>query len=133
MGLGVGGSDVHLEARQADDSQLLKPGRNCWRIESARRVAFLIDADAFFVAVRAAIVRARHSIFILSWDIDSRLIMARHGAGDGFPAALGEFLNAVVAKRRGLHAYVLNWDFAMVYALEREWFPVYKLDWRTHR
>jgi phosphatidylserine/phosphatidylglycerophosphate/cardiolipin synthase-like enzyme/membrane protein YqaA with SNARE-associated domain len=29
--------------------------------------------------------------------------------------------------------YALSWDFAMLYALEREWLPVYKLDWRTHR
>jgi uncharacterized membrane protein YdjX (TVP38/TMEM64 family)/phosphatidylserine/phosphatidylglycerophosphate/cardiolipin synthase-like enzyme len=28
---------------------------------------------------------------------------------------------------------VLSWDFAMLYAMEREWLPIYKLDWRTHR
>lgn len=93
----------------------------------------LVDADAYFRAVRAAIRNARHSVFILSWDIDSRTRLVPGGANDGFPEPLGDFLHAVVAARPQLRAYVLNWDFAMLYALEREWLPVYKLDWRTHR
>lgn len=112
---------------------LLQPGRNCWRIEHAPRFSMLVDADAYFRAVRTAIRNARHSIFILSWDIDSRTWLVPEGANDGYPEPLGDFLHEVVAARHGLHAYVLNWDFAMLYALEREWLPVYKLDWRTHR
>jgi hypothetical protein len=34
---------------------LLVPGRNCWRIERARRLGFLIDAAAYYAAVRSAI------------------------------------------------------------------------------
>lgn len=117
----------------SDAPGLLQPGRNCWRIAHARRFSMLVDADAYFRAVRAAIRNARHSVFILSWDIDSRVRLVPQGADDGFPEALGDFLHAVVATRPGLRAYVLNWDFAMLYALEREWLPVYKLDWRTHR
>lgn len=112
---------------------LLQPGRNCWRIEHAHRFSMLVDAEAYFRAVRRAICNARHSIFILSWDIDSRMLLVPGGANDGYPEPLGDFLHAVVASRPGLRAYVLNWDFAMLYALEREWLPVYKLDWRTHR
>jgi phosphatidylserine/phosphatidylglycerophosphate/cardiolipin synthase-like enzyme/uncharacterized membrane protein YdjX (TVP38/TMEM64 family) len=112
---------------------LLQAGRNCWRIENAQRFSLLIDADIYFRAVREAIREARHSIFILSWDIDSRMWLVPGGANDGYPEPLGEFLHAVVSSRPDLHAYVLNWDFAMLYALEREWLPVYKLDWRTHR
>ncbi|OWP20515.1 hypothetical protein CBF90_16550, partial [Microbacterium sp. AISO3] len=112
---------------------LLQPGHNCWRIARANRFAMLVDADAYFRAVRSAILNARHSVFILSWDIDSRMRLVPGGAGDGFPEPLGDFLHAVVAARPSLRAYVLNWDFAMLYALEREWLPVYKLDWRTHR
>ena len=114
-------------------SGLLQPGHNCWRIERAHRFAMLVDADAYFRAVRAAIRNARHSVFILSWDIDSRTRLVPEGANDGYPEPLGDFLHAVVASRPGLRAYVLNWDFAMLYALEREWLPVYKLDWRTHK
>ena len=112
---------------------LLVPGCNCWRIERAGRVAFLVDGEAYFGAVRAALARARRSIFILGWDIDSRMKLVPDGARDGLPEPLGDFLNAIVAREPDLHGYVLSWDFAMLYAMEREWLPIYKLDWRTHR
>ena len=96
-------------------------------------MGFLVDGAAYFRAVREAVREARHSLFILGWDIDSRMLLVPEGAHDGYPEPLGDFLNAVVARRRGLRACVLSWDFAMLYALEREWLPVYKLDWRTHR
>ena len=115
------------------DAPLLVPGRNCWRIERAERVAFLVDGDEYFGAVRSALAQARHSIFILGWDIDSRMRLVPDGANDGLPEPLGDFLNAVVARSRELRGYVLSWDFAMLYAMEREWLPIYKLDWRTHR
>jgi len=112
---------------------LLVPGRNCWRIERTDRAAFLIDGEAYFAAVRDALARARRSFFIIGWDIDSRMELVPGGARDGFPEPLGDFLNAIVAGRRGIRGYVLSWDFAMLYSMEREWLPIYKLDWRTHR
>jgi phospholipase D1/2 len=39
----------------------------------------------------------------------------------------------VVSKHRSLHVYILNWDFAMVYALERELFPIIKFNRTNHR
>jgi phosphatidylserine/phosphatidylglycerophosphate/cardiolipin synthase-like enzyme/uncharacterized membrane protein YdjX (TVP38/TMEM64 family) len=114
-------------------ASLFVPGRNCWRVERAHRFAVLIDADAYFRAVRHAIASARRSVFILGWDIDSRLKLVPEGARDGLPEPLGEFLNAVAKSRRGLRMYALSWDFAMLYALEREWMPVFKLQWKTHR
>lgn len=112
---------------------LLQPGRNCWRIEHAHRFSLLVDAADYFRAVRNAIREARHSIFILGWDIDSRTCLVPGGANDGYPEPLGEFLRAVVASHPELRVHVLNWDFAMLYALEREWLPVYKLGWQAHR
>lgn len=112
---------------------LLAPGRNCWRLERARRLRFLVDGAEYFTAVRQAIAQARRTLFVLGWDIDSRMCLVPDGANDGFPEGLCDFINAAVTRRRGLRAYILSWDFAMLFALEREWMPVYKLDWRTHR
>ncbi|MEP7275078.1 MAG: VTT domain-containing protein [Betaproteobacteria bacterium] len=112
---------------------LLRPGHNCWKIERATRLAFLVDGAEYFTAVRAALARARRSFFILGWDIDSRMLLVPDGAGDGLPAPLGEFLNHIVSSRRGLRGYILAWDYAMLFALEREWLPIYTLDWKTHR
>ena len=122
------------ETSSAHSSQpLLQAGRNCWRIEHSARFALLIDADAYFSAVRAAILKARHSVFIVSWDIDSRTVLTPGGPDDGYPAALGDFLHAVLAERPKLRIYVLNWDFAMLYALERELLPAYRTNWRRER
>ncbi|CAG9180029.1 VTT domain-containing protein [Cupriavidus respiraculi] len=114
-------------------SAILQPGRNCWRIEPAERFAMLVDGEAYFRALRAALIEAEHTVFILGWDIDSRFQLVPGGANDGFPEGLRDFLNALVRRRRRLRIYVLSWDFAMVYAMEREWLPAVKLDWQTHR
>ncbi len=113
------------------EAPIVVPGRNCWRREHAGRVAFLVDAAAYFEAFAAAVARAERSILIVSWDIDSRMRLW-HDEPD-VPDRLGAFLNAVVSRRPGLHANVLSWDFAMIYAFEREMLPVVKLGWRTHR
>ncbi len=113
-------------------------GRNCWRIAPASRVTFLVDAAAYFAAFAAAAERAERSILITSWDIDTRTRLWAEGdpapvTDPTLPPALGDFLNTLVARKRDLEVYVLDWDFAMIYALEREVFPIYKFDWRTHR
>ena len=114
--------------------KVLKPGHNCWRIEHAKRVAFLVDGDAYFRALFEAIKEARHSVFILAWDFDSRVRLVRDDIkDDAIPCQLGAFLDAVVKRRKELSAYVLNWDWSMIYALERELLPLYKLEWKTHR
>lgn len=115
------------------DMRVLAPGRNCWRIEHAHRMRFLVDGEEYFTALRRALPEAQRTIFILGWDIDSRMRLMPQGADDGLPERLCDFLNAVVGRRRSLRAYILSWDFAMLFALEREWLPVYKLDWSTHR
>ncbi len=112
---------------------ILQQGRNCWRIARASRAAVLVDGAAYFSAFREAAANARHSILIAGWDVDSRTELAPRGAEDGLPNGLGEFLDALVRRRKGLHAYVLGWDFAMLYALEREFLPLYTFGWRTHR
>jgi phosphatidylserine/phosphatidylglycerophosphate/cardiolipin synthase-like enzyme len=111
----------------------LVPGRNCWRRAHAARVGFLIDGGEYFGAVRAALVRAERQIFILGWDIDSRMLLTPDGANDGFPQPLREFLNALVATRPQLQIYVLSWDFALLFALEREWLGWLKFGGRTRR
>jgi phospholipase D1/2 len=112
---------------------ILRPGRNCWRVARAGRAALLIDAAAYFSALRSAAARARRSIFVIGWDVDSRVSLAPQGARDGLPQQLGAFLDALVRRSRELEVFVLDWDFAMLYALDREVLPIYSFGWRTHR
>jgi len=110
-----------------------RPGQNCWRIEHADRAAVLIDAGAFFGAVRSALLQAKRSVFIVGWDLDSRtkLVGEDCTADDGWPVTLREFLVRLVRERPELTVYLLAWDFAVLYALEREPFPSLKLGWNT--
>lgn len=110
-----------------------RPGQNCWRVEQAHRFRMLIDGAEYFTALREAIRNAQQTVFILGWDIDSRMKLMPGGAHDGFPDPLADFLHSIVAARPHLRVYVLSWDFAMLYAFEREWLPVFKMGWRTHR
>ena len=120
------------EARVRGNARgLLVPGRNCWRMAHAARVGFLVDGSEYFSAVRAALAGAQRNIFILGWDIDSRMWLVPGGANDGFPEPLREFLDALLAERPQLHIHVLSWDFALLFALEREWLGRLKFGWLT--
>jgi len=118
---------------QEPPPRILASGRNCWRLARADRLAFLVDGEAYFSAFRAAAARAQRSILVIGWDIDSRTALVGDASADGLPATLGDFLDALVRRRRTLQIHVLDWDFAMLYALEREFLPIYTLGWRTHR
>ncbi len=112
---------------------ILEPGRNCWRITRAARCAVLVDAAAYYAAFHAAALRAEHSIAIVGWDINSRVRLLRDGRERDLPVTLREFLRALVRRRRSLHVYLLEWDFAMIYALERESVPLVASGWGGHR
>jgi phosphatidylserine/phosphatidylglycerophosphate/cardiolipin synthase-like enzyme/uncharacterized membrane protein YdjX (TVP38/TMEM64 family) len=112
---------------------LLERGRNCDTIRHADRFAMLVDGDAYFATLRTALRRARHTVFIVGWDVDSRMHLSPAGTGDGLPDTLAAFLHALASTRHNLRIYVLAWDFAMIYALERDWPPVYRAAWRAHR
>ena len=72
-------------------------------------------------------------MFIIGWDLDSRtrLVGEDCAAHDGWPVTLREFLVRLVRERPELTVYLLAWDFAVLYALEREPFPSLKLGWNT--
>ncbi len=115
-------------------SPLLAPGRTCWRVEPAERAAFLVDGEAYFKAFRDAALRAQQSIMIVGWDIDTQIELVREERPSAdFPGKLGEFLVALLRRRRKLRVFVLNWDYAVIYALERQWMPIAEPGWRRHR
>jgi phospholipase D1/2 len=114
-------------------SGLLRKNRNVWRVERAERAAVLIDGAAYFGALRESLLKAQHTVYIVGWDIDSRMRLVGPSckADDGFPETLAEFLSALVEQRPDLTINLLLWDFSVVYALEREIFPALSLNWKT--
>jgi phosphatidylserine/phosphatidylglycerophosphate/cardiolipin synthase-like enzyme/uncharacterized membrane protein YdjX (TVP38/TMEM64 family) len=110
---------------------LFIPGHNCQSVARAARAALLIDGEAYFKAFARAALRATRSIVIVGWDFHSRTRL--HLEQEGIPDLLGDFLNFLVKRRRGLDVYVLTWDYPMVFAKGREASPAYGLGWRPHR
>lgn len=109
---------------------ILAAGSNCWRIDRADRFTCVQDAADYFRLVRHAILNARETIFILGWDIQSTLDLVPGGASDGAPTRLDELLKWVIRRRPQLACYVLIWDYAALYSLEREPLTGWRLGWR---
>ena len=69
----------------------------------------------------------------MAWDIHSRTRLRPDQPPGRYPDELGPFLDALVRERRDLHVYILNWDYNIVYAFEREPLPSVQLGWKTHQ
>jgi phospholipase D1/2 len=105
-------------------------GKNCCAITRANRAALLVDGDGYFTTLALALERAQRFILIAGWQLDSRL---RLNPRDPASPCFGDLLHALVRRNRKLRIYVLLWDFAMIYAADREIVPLYTHPWRTHR
>ncbi len=94
----------------------------------------LVDGAAYFTALADAIERAERSVLMVGWDFHSRVRLRRGGDPEAERASeLVALLESAVRRRRRLRVRVLAWDFPMLYALEREWLPLYRFDLSTHR
>ncbi len=116
-------------------SEILRPGDNCWRVDTAHRAAVLVDGAAYFAALRSSLLKAERSVFIVGWDIDTRVrVIGDDGApDDGAPEQLKALLTYMVERRPELAIKVLLWDFSVLYSLDRESMPNLKLGWMTPR
>lgn len=120
-------------SRGGNEPSILEEGRNCWRCAPADRVAFLVDAKAYFSAFKSAVLSARRSVMIVGWDVHSRTLLEfPEDARPGVPNELGPFLDYVASQRHGPEIRVLDWDSPRLYALDREWLPQVSFDWFTH-
>lgn len=98
------------------DSTLLRPDHNCWRIERAAKAAVIVDADNYFKAARAAMLRARKQILLVGWDFDARIRLGGD-VEDGAPVQVGAFLSWLVKRTPGLQVHILRWDVGAIKTL----------------
>jgi len=96
------------------DLKFLKEGETCWRVEQADRLALLVDGAAYFAAAKAAILNAKHSIWLLAWVFDplTRLTPQRNRRS-GDPASadrLGLLLRRLASLNPALDVRILAWD-----------------------
>jgi phosphatidylserine/phosphatidylglycerophosphate/cardiolipin synthase-like enzyme len=93
---------------------VLREGETCWRIEPARRVAFLVDTEAYYAPLREALEKAQRSIWILGWAFDPRARLApdgREALRD--PDEIGETLVRLSDAKPALDVRVLIWKSAL--------------------
>ena len=92
----------------------------------------MIDGANYYAALRSSLLKAEKSVFIVGWDIDSRIkLIGETSPDDGAPEHLREFLEYLVHENTELRIHVLMWDFSVLYALEREPIPALNFSWST--
>ncbi len=103
---------------------LLEAGSTCWRVECADRAALLIDMADYFLAVRAAMLKARASIHLLNWAFDpDTLFDPQPGGGGPYADRIGPFLKALVNDRQDLDVRILCWKSALPVSATQRFFP----------
>ncbi|MGE0668826.1 MAG: phospholipase D-like domain-containing protein [Sphingomonadales bacterium] len=116
---------------RTDGTGVLSPGRNCWRVERAARFTLIVDAEAYFRAVKNAMLQAKHAIYLIGWDFDTRVMLEAEEGGQEGPAKLGPFLRWLDKHRPGVRVHVLKWDLGVIQALGRGTTPIAVLNWMT--
>jgi len=111
------------------NGSLLDTTSNCWRIGQADRFSWLVDGDSYFGALRSSMEAAQQEILIVGWDIDSRVELILDEDSPHYPSPLAATLESLAKRKKELNIFVLSWDFAMVYMLERELFPAFRFGW----
>ncbi|MBI1196937.1 MAG: phospholipase [Phenylobacterium sp.] len=108
----------------------LVPGETCWRVEPADRVAFLVDNEAYFTALYAALQKARRSILILGWGFDPRTRLFPDGhEGPADPDEVGRILQRLALERPDLDIRLLIWKSALPISASQEFFPHKARSW----
>ncbi|MBU4434741.1 MAG: phospholipase [Alphaproteobacteria bacterium] len=101
----------------SEPSSVFRPDYNCWRVETADRLALFIDNDETFDALKPLLLAAKRSIWILAWVFDplTRLDPDRvKKSGDPRHAdRIGLLLRRQAALNPALDVRVLAWDMPL--------------------
>lgn len=111
----------------------LEPGRNCWRIERADKVRFIVDAADYFATVREAMMAAEKRILLIGWDFDARARVGPTRHPQHIPATIGRFVLWLVRRKPELQVHLLRWDFGALKALFRGTTPITVARWALHK
>ena len=112
---------------------ILQPGRNCWRLERAHHFYAVQDAAEYFRLVRRALLSARHTVFMLGWDMTAGIDLEPNAAPSKAPTRFDRLLKYVVRRRHSLRCYILTWDYSPLFVLERDPFSRIRFSWAMPR
>ena len=98
-------------------TNLLEPGRNCWRVADATRATVIVDAEDYFRAARNAMLKATEQILLVGWDFDARICFKDERCDDDGPDKIGAFISWLTARTPGLQVHILRWDTGAIKTL----------------
>ena len=126
-------SSASTAALKETSSTLFKPGRNCRQVEQATHASMLVDCANYYRAVHEAICKAKHSVFILGWDIDSRIELLRgeEAKKTKCPNRLFDLIQWKARQQPEVMIYMNRWDYSVFMATDRENFSEFKWKWKS--
>ncbi|QZH75625.1 MAG: phospholipase [Erythrobacter sp.] len=115
-----------------------------WRYARVDRARVLIDADDYFRAMQQAMLNARHRIFLIGWDFDTRIHLPegrrwyKRSVDSSFPRRLGGFFSWLIRHRPQLEIRILKWSFGLFKFVVRgsmwldllRWFQLKRIDFK---
>jgi phosphatidylserine/phosphatidylglycerophosphate/cardiolipin synthase-like enzyme len=108
----------------------MQPGDECWRVERAKRMSVIVDAEAYFRVARRAMLGAKKRILLIGWDFDARIILD-HDV-DEEPRTVGAFIHRLVERNPELEVFLLRWDLGALKSLGRGTTIFTVLKWMRH-
>ena len=99
---------------------LLRPGSNCSQVAQADRFAMLVDGSGYYSALADTIPRAKRTVAIVGWDLDTRARLGPSGGDGPLLPPLREWLRSVADANPSLEIYILTWDFPVIFANVRD-------------
>ncbi|OZI51340.1 phospholipase D-like domain-containing protein [Bordetella genomosp. 4] len=84
-------------------------GKNCWRIERAKKASVIIDAADYYHFVREAMSASAHQVLILGWDFDTRIQLEPSKPDQS--ETLGEFFLRLARENPQRRIDILKWSF----------------------
>lgn len=104
---------------------IFHPAKNCWRTGTANHARVLVDCADYYRAIHEAVRHAKHSIFILGWEIDShvRLLRGEEEENSKVPSCAVDLLNWKAQQNPDLKIYLLRWDSSLAFIADREPLP----------
>lgn len=109
---------------------------NAWTVTEGNEAWLYSDAAAYYQALVNACEKAEKTILIAGWDFHSDTVLTykkRRGLGM-IPKKLllHRFLRRLLRQKPELQIYILTWDYAPFYMLERERLQSWKRGWLKH-
>lgn len=105
------------------DGTLLNEGPAMWRTAVADRFTPIMENDAYFAALRAAVAKAKRSVMVLGWQFDPRTRLDPEAPKGIRRHEIGDQLKKLVESRPDIEVRLLIWRSPILIAASQGFYP----------